>query len=152
MPCSTRQCPSTPVYLAHWPGRDVELCQRCTAKALIIADTLGFTLSVERIRESGGSRAEPAEPSPSGGSPADPSQPPDLDKGGGQTPPELKARGLCGASLFRGGSGFEVARCHGKANHGEPHTWVWLVEAPVVTPAGNLNDLLASVPTPRRRP
>jgi len=51
MKCGSRSCSEDAVARVYWPGQPLVMCRACGLRATGLANTLGFTLSVEPLEE-----------------------------------------------------------------------------------------------------
>jgi hypothetical protein len=55
MNCETRDCPTSAVAVAFWPGqRGRRFCLACATRAVEVAAAMGFTLAVEPLLATAG--------------------------------------------------------------------------------------------------
>lgn len=53
--CHSRTCDKAPTVVVYWPGQTCEMCAECAARALNVAQAMGFVLTVSAlpVREEG---------------------------------------------------------------------------------------------------
>jgi hypothetical protein len=47
--CETHVCANEAAYVVHWPGHSIKLCEGCKRGAELIADAMGFKVTVDPL-------------------------------------------------------------------------------------------------------